>query len=44
MESALYQQAERLFPGYEIRVAFLEASASDRCLYKGKRCIIDSGA
>ena len=43
-EAELHRRAEHLFPGYEIRVAFLEASASDRCLYKGKRCIIDSEA
>lgn len=40
MESALYRQAERLFPGYEIRLALREVQEGDRCLYRGKRCMI----
>lgn len=43
MEAELLRRAERLFPGYELRVTLQEAEESDRCLYRGKRCIMGSG-
>lgn len=39
-EAELLRRAERLFPGYELRVALREAEESDRCLYRGKRCMM----
>lgn len=39
-EAELLRRAERLFPGYELRVALRKAEESDRCLYRGKRCMM----
>ena len=39
-KAELLRQAEQLFPAYEIGVVLREAEESDRCLYRGKRCII----
>lgn len=39
-DAELLRRAERLFPGYELRVALRKAEESDRCLYRGKRCMM----
>ena len=39
-KAELLRRAEQLFPAYEIGVVLREAEESDRCLYRGKRCIM----